>query len=557
MNEITRIHLAKIPYEIEITAKKNLESYIRTLEAYIDESDWLQDIEIRMTEILDERGVKRNELITSDEVAVIRGQLGEPEDFYGEGDIAVGAQQKEDTPASRRLYRDPSTAMLAGVLSGIAHYLKISPIWTRLAFIALLFMSFGTVIVVYIVLWIVLPPADSVASQIELKGKSVTLATLKAHRNKIGGTGEVSRAAQVTQKILLYGFGTFASIAALGSFIFTTWVMFGLSLGTSENSPFAEMIPNTFNAWLGLGLLGFSGVLLSALFTLTAFVCFKRSLKKPVGIAIIAIIVAGIVSFGAGVTLSVYSQAERHAAIEASRTTKSVKLPDAFSGMKGLTIGSAEEDSARQSYDFIAVRYVVSDRAPRYEVTRDSETKDLAPAITIDDEGMVKVQFKDMAKERKFFSYTQRPSLVIYGPALQNVTLLSGSLEYQGKGTQAELSLDVQSGQLTLNGAYGTVTARVEASDLDTQNAGVDNLILDVKRGAVTAGVVRGLTLTQPEACPANRDSTQGRVAVQAVSSNKITFNGEERDAKSFTHVCGELIVGGVDEDEGDYSIYS
>ena len=549
MNEITRIHIAKVPYEIEVGAKKKLEAYITALEAYTEESDWLQDIEIRMTEILEERGVKRNELITSDEVAAIREQLGEPEDFYGEGDIAVGAQQHGDAAPSRRLYRDPSTAMLAGVLSGMAHYLKISPIWTRLAFLVLLFVSFGTVVVVYIVLWVAIPPADSVASQIELKGKSVTLATLKAHRSKIGGNGEISKAARITRSALAYSAGTFAAIAALGTLIFTTWVVFGLSSWPVASSVFEEVVPNTFNAWVGFALLALSGVLLSALFSIIAIVCFTRSLKKKMGVAIIAIVIAGIVSFGTGVAFTAFSQAERYAAIEASRKTETVKLGDEFKVARGISVGSAEAEDDEQHYDFIAVKYIVSDRAPRYEITKDSETKSLAPSIVVDESGEIKVLLKDAEKRRQFFTYTQHPSVTIYGPALESIKVLSGRFEYQAKGAQDKVAVELKSGQLTLGGAYVDASASVDGGDFDAQNASIDNLTLAVKSGSVATGVIRTLSLTQPEACPASFDSEQSRVAIQAIASARLTFNGHEKDAKSFTHLCGKVIIGNPDEE--------
>ena len=58
MKEITRIHLAKIPYEIEIPAKKQLEKYLKDLKIYSSDKDIFEDVEIRITEILAELGVK-------------------------------------------------------------------------------------------------------------------------------------------------------------------------------------------------------------------------------------------------------------------------------------------------------------------------------------------------------------------------------------------------------------------------------------------------------------------------------------------------------------------
>ena len=78
MKEITRIHLAKTAYDIEVTAKKQLEKYITSLESYTQDADVLADVEIRMTELLAERKVQPGGVIAADDVAAIRAQLGEP-----------------------------------------------------------------------------------------------------------------------------------------------------------------------------------------------------------------------------------------------------------------------------------------------------------------------------------------------------------------------------------------------------------------------------------------------------------------------------------------------
>src|SRR6266496_1914776 len=95
MKEITRIHIAKVSYEAEIEAKRELESYLKTLEAYSEDADILDDVEVRMTEILADRGVKAGGVITTKDVTALEEQLGEPRDFMGAGDIAVGPEDEE------------------------------------------------------------------------------------------------------------------------------------------------------------------------------------------------------------------------------------------------------------------------------------------------------------------------------------------------------------------------------------------------------------------------------------------------------------------------------
>ena len=64
MNEITRIHLAKVPYEIEIDAKKVLQKYLDELKKYSADEDIFSDVEIRITEILSENKIINGGIIT-------------------------------------------------------------------------------------------------------------------------------------------------------------------------------------------------------------------------------------------------------------------------------------------------------------------------------------------------------------------------------------------------------------------------------------------------------------------------------------------------------------
>ena len=111
MNEITRIHIAKTAYDIEIAAKKQLEKYIKSLETYAQDADVVTDIEIRITELLAERSIKPGGVINSEDVSALRKQLGEPYEFAGEeGDIAVGSENENS--GTRRLYRSTDNAVL-------------------------------------------------------------------------------------------------------------------------------------------------------------------------------------------------------------------------------------------------------------------------------------------------------------------------------------------------------------------------------------------------------------------------------------------------------------
>ncbi len=56
----------------------------------------------------------------------------------------------------KRLYRNNSDVMIAGVCSGLGKYLDVDPTAIRLAFVLLLFVGFGG-LWIYLVLWIIMP----------------------------------------------------------------------------------------------------------------------------------------------------------------------------------------------------------------------------------------------------------------------------------------------------------------------------------------------------------------------------------------------------------------
>lgn len=65
---------------------------------------------------------------------------------------------------TNRLYRNHTGAMLGGVCSGLASYLKIDPVWVRLFFV-LLAVTSGIGVLAYLILWIVIPRQDQLTDK--------------------------------------------------------------------------------------------------------------------------------------------------------------------------------------------------------------------------------------------------------------------------------------------------------------------------------------------------------------------------------------------------------
>ena len=82
MKEITRIHLAKTPFSVEVDAKKSLEKYLDSIQKNMHaEPEAMREIEARMVELLAERGVSKDGVIGNDDVLAVQKQMGEPRDF--------------------------------------------------------------------------------------------------------------------------------------------------------------------------------------------------------------------------------------------------------------------------------------------------------------------------------------------------------------------------------------------------------------------------------------------------------------------------------------------
>ena len=181
MKEITRIHLAKTPFSVEVDAKKSLEQYLDSIQKNMHaEPEAMREIEARMVELLAERGVSKDGVISYDDVVAVQQQMGEPQDFAdGEAPETVDTAETNASKPTKRLMRDPDNAILGGVCAGIAAYWGINPLWVRLLFIFSPFITFGTSLLIYIVLWISMPEAQTAAEKLQMRGEEVTLDSLK------------------------------------------------------------------------------------------------------------------------------------------------------------------------------------------------------------------------------------------------------------------------------------------------------------------------------------------------------------------------------------------
>lgn len=171
MKKIIQINIQGQLITIEETAYDLLSKYIESLKDYFkrepDGNEIVNDIENRIAELFGNRLKHGISCITDADVESIIATIGRPEEFDTEYEepkadeqpsfIPSGSETKTPLQPEREerksLYRNSNDKILGGVASGLAHYLKVDPVFVRLLFVLL----FSVLFWVYIIMWIVLP----------------------------------------------------------------------------------------------------------------------------------------------------------------------------------------------------------------------------------------------------------------------------------------------------------------------------------------------------------------------------------------------------------------
>lgn len=179
MKKTVKINLSGIIFHIDEDAYEQLNAYLVKIHNHFRGTEGgdeiINDIEIRMAELFQSRLSESKQVITSQDVAEVTKTMGNPEDFT---DQEKGDQEKEQAYSAKKLYRDPDNAIFGGVAAGIGAYLNIDPVWIRLLFV-LLMLGYGFVVVIYILLWIFIPKAETYAQKIEMRGEKITVSNIE------------------------------------------------------------------------------------------------------------------------------------------------------------------------------------------------------------------------------------------------------------------------------------------------------------------------------------------------------------------------------------------
>jgi phage shock protein PspC (stress-responsive transcriptional regulator) len=170
------INLGGYAFNIDDDAYEYLQGYLKSLESEFEgeesASEIISDIEGRLAELFRQKLNSYKQVITMADVKDTIGVLGTPEAISGN-------EKGEKIPhSSRRIYRDPDNRFLGGVCAGLAAWFNMNMWIMRFIFI-LLACGGGFGVLIYAVLWILLPEAKTTAQKIEMRGEPVTIENIK------------------------------------------------------------------------------------------------------------------------------------------------------------------------------------------------------------------------------------------------------------------------------------------------------------------------------------------------------------------------------------------
>jgi phage shock protein PspC (stress-responsive transcriptional regulator) len=181
MKKTFTINISGTVFYIEEDAYEVLNNYLVNLKKHFGDSEEGKeieaDIEARIAELFNDKASEEKNVVTLDWVHDVIEIMGTPENFAeanGDEEPLPGKQKPK-----RRLYRDPEHRVLAGVCGGMAVYLNMDLAILRIIVALLILVTSGTVLLVYLILWIAVPKATNTAQRLEMRGEAVTVKNIE------------------------------------------------------------------------------------------------------------------------------------------------------------------------------------------------------------------------------------------------------------------------------------------------------------------------------------------------------------------------------------------
>ena len=161
MKKTFTVNIGQSIFNIDEDAYGILKKYLISVKNYFnkidDQGEIIKDFELRIAENFSSKISVNKKSIDLNDVRKMIEIMGTLEDFKE----VDGNDKNQETKSNaddddRRLYRDSSNRIIAGVCSGIAQYFKIDPLIVRILF----FLAVLPGLIVYLIFWLGVPTKD-------------------------------------------------------------------------------------------------------------------------------------------------------------------------------------------------------------------------------------------------------------------------------------------------------------------------------------------------------------------------------------------------------------
>jgi phage shock protein PspC (stress-responsive transcriptional regulator) len=180
MKKTLNINIKGIIFYVDEDAYNKLNTYLEEIKTHFrnkkGQEEIINDIENRIVELFQQKLSGKKQVIVMEDVEEVISIMGHPADF--DEDSEEDQVSYISGKGKKRLFRNIDDRMLGGVCSGLGAYFNIDATIVRIIFLLALFLAGGSILV-YIVLWIVIPPARSVSEKLEMQGDPVTISNIE------------------------------------------------------------------------------------------------------------------------------------------------------------------------------------------------------------------------------------------------------------------------------------------------------------------------------------------------------------------------------------------
>lgn len=188
MKKTVSVNIKGMNFLIEEDAYELLQDYIDRLKHGLrneqGSKEIVEDIELRIAELCSSILNEKKQVIEIEDIESILATLGDPKQYIDEdGDSSQDyvKESKEFTSAKskeKRLFRDIDNASIAGICAGIANFFNIDVVIIRAIFVVMFFFG-GFGFPLYIILWIIVPKANSTIDKLRMRGIPITVDTVR------------------------------------------------------------------------------------------------------------------------------------------------------------------------------------------------------------------------------------------------------------------------------------------------------------------------------------------------------------------------------------------